>query len=470
MTRESWTGRIGFVLAAAGSAVGLGNLWRFPWMTAENGGSAFLLVYLGIVLAVGVPGLLAEFVIGRRSQKSPVGALRDLSGSRNWGHVGLLTVVAGLVLLSFYSVVGGWILRYFVASPTGAYFDNPGAYFDAISVGPEAAAFHVLFLALTAGVVYGGVRDGIERATTVMMPIVFIALIGLSVWVSGLSGASEAYEFYLSFDLGTVQSSFLDIVLAAAGQALFTLSVGAGTMITYASYVGEDRSLPADATLVAVLNTAVGVLAGLVVFPLLFSTPGADVETSGPGALFVGVATAFAELPAGRLAAVGFFAVVALAALSSSISMLEIVVAYLVDERDRSRQQAVLGVGAVVLVTGTASAFVPPLFNALAGPVVDFVLTTGLFAFVVFTAWVLGGDAVDEFVRGTQFSSGLADAWRLLVGIVIPPFLAFTLLVGVVGLLDVTLASWQLGLAGVVVAGVVVSLVRRTRTEAGTAA
>jgi NSS family neurotransmitter:Na+ symporter len=241
-------------------------------------------------------------------------------------------------------------------------------------------------------------------------------------------------------------------------------------MITYASYVGEDRSLPADATLVAVLNTAVGVLAGLVVFPLLFSTPGADIETSGPGALFVGVATAFSELPAGRLAALGFFAVVTLAALSSSISMLEIVVAYLVDERGRSRQQAVVGVGAVVLVTGTVSAFTPALFEALAGPVVDFVLTTGLFAFVVFAAWVLGGAAADEFVRGTRFSAGLADAWRLLVGVVIPPFLAFTLFVGVLGVAGVTLPSWVLGVVGTVVAAVVVSLVRWTRDGTGAAA
>src|SRR6056297_700981 len=233
MARESWTGRVGFVLAAVGSAVGLGNIWRFPWMTAENGGSAFLVVYLGIVLAVGVPGLLAEFVLGRRSRKSPVGALRDLSGSRNWGHVGLLSVLAGLVLLSFYSVVGGWILRYLVASPTGAYFDAPGAYFDAIAYGPGAAAFHVLFLALTAGVVYGGVRDGIERATTVMMPVVLLVLVGMAAWVSGLDGAGDAYAFYLAFDLDTIRANFLDIVLSAAGQALFTLSVGAGTMITY---------------------------------------------------------------------------------------------------------------------------------------------------------------------------------------------------------------------------------------------
>ena len=464
MARESWTGRVGFVLAAVGSAVGLGNLWRFPWMTAENGGSAFLVVYLGIVLAVGVPGLLAEFVLGRRSRKSPVGALRDLSGSRNWGHVGLVSVVAGLVLLSFYSVVGGWILRYLVASPTGAYFDAPGAYFDGIAFGPGAAAFHALFLALTAGVVYGGVRDGIERATTVMMPVVLLVLAGMAAWASGLDGAGDAYAFYLAFDLDAIQANFLDVVLSAAGQALFTLSVGAGTMITYASYVGEDRSLPADATMVAVLNTTVGVLAGLVVFPLLFSTPGVGVETSGPGALFVGVATAFAALPAGPVLAAGFFAVVALAALSSSISMLEIVVAYLVDERDVDRRRATLGVAAVVLVTGTASAFTPELFSLLAGPVVDVVLTLGLFAFVVFTAWVLGADAVAEFARGTRFSTGLADAWRVLVGVVLPPFLLFTLGVGVADAAGVDVGTPVVVGVALAASALVVVLVARTRT------
>jgi len=234
-------------------------------------------------------------------------------------------------------------------------------------------------------------------------------------------------------------------------------------MLTYASYVGEDRSLPADATLVAVFNTAVGVLAGLVVFPLLFSTPNVDVATSGPGALFVGIATAFSTLPAGRLLAVGFFAVVALAALSSSISMLEIVVAYLVDERDLSRQRATAGVASVVLATGTVSAFSPTVFGFLAGTVVDVVLTTGLLAFVVFTAWVLGADAVDEFARGTRFSTGLGDAWRVLVGVVIPPFLVFTLFVGLGDVVGLSLSTWQVAIAAVAVAAVLVGVVVRTR-------
>ncbi|WP_435364359.1 sodium-dependent transporter [Haloarchaeobius sp. DYHT-AS-18] len=453
MARESWTSRIGFILAAVGSAVGLGNIWRFPWMTAENGGSAFLVLYLGIVLAVGVPGLVAEFVIGRRAGKSPVGALESLSGSKHWGKVGLITVLAGLVLLSFYSVVGGWILRYFFASATGAYFDAPGAYFGSISYGAGAAGFHVLFLAITAGIVAGGIRGGIERATTVMMPIVILMLGALAVWAGGLSGAGEAYDFFLTFDAAYVQANALDILLSAAGQALFTLSVGAGTMITYASYIGEDRSLPADGSIIALLNTGVGVLAGFVVLPLLFSTPNVDPATSGPGALFVGVATAFGELPGGRLLALGFFAVVSLAALSSSISMLEIPVAYLVDEHGFERKTATAGLAAFVLVTGTVSAFSSEVFGILAGPVVDILLTTGLFAFVVFAAWVLGGDAVEEFTLGTRFSSGLGDAWRLLIGVVLPPFLLFTLFNGILGYL-----GWQAPVEYVAVAAIFVGL------------
>src|SRR6056297_3292855 len=162
MARESWQTRIGFILAAVGSAVGLGNLWRFPWMTSENGGAAFLLVYLGVVLVVGVPGLLAEFVIGRRSRRNPVGALSDLSNSKGWTAFGHLFVVTAVVLLSFYSVVGGWILRYVAASATGAYFADPGAYFAGIDYGIEAVALHLVFLGATAGIVLRGVRRGIE--------------------------------------------------------------------------------------------------------------------------------------------------------------------------------------------------------------------------------------------------------------------------------------------------------------------
>jgi len=434
MTRETWATRTGFILAAAGSAVGLGNIWRFPWMTAENGGSAFLAVYLLVVLGVGVPGLLGEFVIGRRARRNPVGALRNLSGSRGWAAVGAVSAVTGVALLSFYSVVGGWILRYLLVSvagpPTGgaAYLANPGAYFEAISFGYEAVAFHLLFLALTGGIVLGGVRRGIELGTKVMMPAILVLLVGMAAWVVTQPGAGAGYQFFLGFEFAALRENFFVVLGPAAGQALFTLSVGAGTMVTYASYLGEDRSLPFDGSVIALLNTGVGVLAGLVVFPLLFSQ-GVDPGTGGPGALFVGIAGAFAALPGGDLLAVAFFGVVSLAALSSSISMLEIPVAVLVDEGGWSRRRAVGTLLALVAATGAVTALRPALFDVVAGTLVDLLLTGGLLAFLLFAAWVLGREAVEEYLTGAgPVAARLATPWLFAIGVVIPVFLVFTLL------------------------------------------
>jgi NSS family neurotransmitter:Na+ symporter len=426
---------MGFILAAVGSAVGLGNIWRFPWVTAENGGSAFLLVYLGIVMAVGVPGILGEFVIGRRSGRNPVGALRELSGSRTWGLVGMFSVLTGVVLLSFYSVVGGWILRYFVESLVALgtagpapYFADPGPYYDSLAFTTDAVLYHVAFLLLTGLIVFAGIRKGIEVGTKVMMPAILLLLVGLAVWASQQPNAAAGYEFYLSFDLATLRANFFDVLGPAAGQALFTLSLGAGTMITYSSYLGDDRSLPFDATTIAVLNTFVGVLAGLVVFPLLFSVTG-EAGGSGPGALFVSIAGAFARLPAGTLVATLFFGVVTLAALSSSISMLEIPVSFLVDEFDLSRPVAVAGMAGLITVTGAANALQPSLFGFVAGPLVDSLLTTGLIAFLLFVGWVLGVDAIDEFRKGAgPLADSLSTPWLLAVGVAIPFFLVFTLL------------------------------------------
>ncbi|RLM57130.1 sodium-dependent transporter [Halobellus sp. Atlit-31R] len=441
MARETWATRAGFILAAAGSAVGLGNIWRFPWVTADNGGSAFLIVYLGIVLLVGVPGLLGEFVVGRRGKKSPVGAFRDLSGSRAWGLWGVFYVFTAIALISFYSVVGGWILRYFgesalaVAGGQPAYFASPGQYFGGVAAGLDALGFHFLFLGLTALVVYAGVRRGIELGTKVMMPAVLVLLVGLAVWAGTRAGAAEAYAFYLSFDVATIRANFFDVLAPAAGQALFTLSLGAGTMITYASYIDENRSLPFDGTIIAVLNTLVGVLAGLVVFPLLFSLGVDPTQTApGPGALFVGLAGAFAQLPGGALVATAFFGVVVLAALSSSISMLEIPVSFLVDEYGFSRRRAVALVTGGVVVTGGVCAVNPTIagrtvFGFVAGPLVDTLLTLGLAAVLVFAGWVMGRDAIAELRSGAGgVSRPLATPWLLGAGVVLPIFLLFTLL------------------------------------------
>ncbi|MUV58079.1 sodium-dependent transporter [Halogeometricum sp. CBA1124] len=436
MTRETWATRMGFILAAVGSAVGLGNIWRFPWITAENGGSAFLAVYLGIVLLVGVPGLLGMFVVGRRAKRNPVGALRSLSGSDRWGLAGGFLVFSSLVLISFYSVVGGWILRYFGESVLGLvtgtvpYFANPGASFGAASAGLDAVAFHLVFLALTALIIVAGIRGGIELATKWMMPAIFALLVGLGVWASTQAGAAEAYAFYLRFDTSVLRENFFGLLGPAAGQALFTLSLGVGTMITYASYLDEDRSLPFDGASVAVLNTVVGVLAGLVVFPLLFTLGIEPGETgTGAGALFVGLAGAFSQLPAGTFVATAFFAVVALAALSSAISILEISVSFLVDEHGLPRRRAAAVVGGVVAVTGSVCALEPSVFGFVAGTLVDILLTVGLTVCLVFVGWVMGRDALTEFRKGAgPVGRAVATPWLFGVGVVLPVFLVFTLL------------------------------------------
>lgn len=436
MTRETWATRMGFVLAAVGSAVGLGNLWRFPWMVGTNGGAAFLLAYLLVVVGVGVPGLLAALVVGRRAESSPVGAFRDLSGRRWWGLAGAGMVLTSAVLLSFYSVVVGWVLRYTLEAllalggGQAPYVADPTGYYAAVGFGGDALLFQLGFLALTAVVVAGGVRGGIETATTWMMPAIAVLLVGLAAWASTRPGAGAGYAFLLQFDASVLREDVFTVLGPAAGQALFTLSLGAGTMITYASYLGEDRSLPADATTIALLNTGVGVLVGLVVFPLLASL-GVDPNSTGTGAgaLFIGLAGAFASLPGGEVVAAAFFFVVLLAALSSAISILEIPVAFLVDEFGWARRRATVAVGGVLAVSGGALALQPAAFGFVAGTLVNVLLTVGLIATLVFVAWVLGSDALAEVRTGAgAVTDALAEPWLLAVGVALPALLAFTLL------------------------------------------
>ncbi|SFC49395.1 neurotransmitter:Na+ symporter, NSS family [Halobiforma haloterrestris] len=465
MVRESWASRAGFILAAVGSAIGLGNLWRFPWMTAENGGSAFLLLYLFTVLVVGVPGLLAAFVIGRRSNRNPVGAFKSLSGSRFWTALGGLCVVTSIMLLSFYSVVGGWILRYFLESATGAYFADPEAHFATISYGAEAFGYQLAVLAATSLIVGAGIRRGIEATTKVMMPGIVVLLVGLAIWAAGQPDTAQGYEFYLGFDGAYLAENFLSVLGSAAGQALFTLSIGGGTMITYASYVDDDRSLPLDASVIAVFNLGIGILAGLVVFPLLFSFAPGPTE-GGPGALFVGIASAFANLPGGRLLGAVFFLVVFLAALTSLISILEIPVSFLVDEFDLERSTATRGLFALVALTGGVNAFSPAVFTLFADHLVDLLLVLGLTGFMVYTAWVLGPAAIEEYLEGSgAISRPLAIPWRYAIGTVFPAFLLFTFYADVTALAGLSVGRGLLSVGTLLTMVVLVSIARRTVPE-----
>ncbi|WP_256684434.1 sodium-dependent transporter [Halococcus qingdaonensis] len=410
--RETWATRVGFILAAIGSAVGLGNIWRFPFQTASNGGAAFLVVYLLAVLLIGIPVLLAEFVIGRRANTSAIGAFRKLSHP-GWWFVGAIGVVAAFWTLSYYSVIGGWVLRYIGGSITGGALAAPESYFGAISVGLPSVGTHAIFMLITIGIVALGIEDGIELATKVMVPAVVVMLVGLAAFAATLPGASEGYAFFLNPNLDTIIANAGSVLPAAFGQAFFSLSVGFSVMITYASYLGEDDSLPVDGVTIGISNTVIGVLAGLVVLPLLFAQ-GVSPDTSGPGAVFVAIPTALAELPGGDIVgqAVGivFFGVILIAALSSAISLLEAVVAYLVDNYGFSRLPTAAGIGAAIFLLGIPSAWETAWLDWFDGIGVTLLLPTAVLFVVLFVGWVLGQDAIDELTDGSGIGS-LAPIW-----------------------------------------------------------
>ncbi|MFD1514990.1 sodium-dependent transporter [Halomarina rubra] len=416
--RETWATRAGFILAAIGSAVGLGNIWRFPFQTATNGGSAFLLVYLVAVLVIGIPALLGEFVIGRRSNINAIEAFNKL-GRPQWAFIGAIGVIGSFWTLSYYSVVGGWVIRFVYGFGSGVVLDAPQEYFGSVAAGPEAAALHALFMLITVTIVALGIEDGIELATKFMVPSIVVLLLGLAVYAFTLPGAGAGYEFYLSPDFAAVSNNAMTVVPAAAGQALFSLSVGFSVMITYASYLGKDDSLTADGLTIAVSNTFVGVLAGLVVIPLLFAAGigigdgGLVSGGGGAGAVFVGVTTALADLPgvAAQVVGVVFFGTVLVAALSSSISLLEAVVSYLVDNYRLSRAPTAAGLGTVIFLLGVPSALDTAWLTWFDGIGVSLFLPVAVFLVVLFVGWILGAEAVDELRQGTSGGSTLPMVW-----------------------------------------------------------
>ena len=439
--RETWATRAGFILAAVGSAVGLGNIWQFPFKTSEYGGATFLVVYLVAALGIGLPAMLAEFVIGRRSNLNAIGAFEKL-GYGNWKWVGVLGVGTGFWILSYYSVVGGWVLRYIGGSVTGAYFGDPAAYFGQVSAGLDALALHALFMIVVVAIVAGGVEDGIEKATKLMVPSIVVILGALAVWVFTLPGAAPGYSYFLSPDLSQLSLSIsfdplpsfsgplTEIIPFAVSQAFFSLSLGMGAMITYASYVGEDQSLFGDSITVVVFNSAVGILAGLVVIPLLF-VQGIEPGSGGAGALFVSLATAFAELPAGRAVGVVFFGVVLIAALSSAISLLEVVVSYAVDNYGARRPQIAAALGGLIFLLGIPSALDTAWLGWFDTLAYQLLLPVSVLGVLVFIGWVFGRPAVDELLSGSSLGGGVGLTWLWLVRTVVVLGVVLTLALGV---------------------------------------
>ena len=341
-TRESWSSNLGFILAGAGSAIGLGNIWRFPYMTGKNGGGAFLLVYLFCVFFIGLPVLIAEVAMGRRTQKSPIGAYQALRRSWFWPIIGGLGVLCGLLILSYYSVIAGWTLGYLVKSALGtlSHVTTPesaqSVFLDFIQSKNLTLGYHALFIFLCFAVVIGGVRGGIERWSRILLPVLFLLLLVLAIRSLTLDGAAEGLRFYLTPDISKIN---LQVSLAALGQGFFTLSLGMGAMITYGSYLGAKEHIPYSSFMITIFNTSVSLLAGLVIFPAVFVF-GFD-PAEGPSLVFQVLPAVFSQLPAGQIFAVLFFVLLVIAALTSGISLLEVVVSALMDQLKWSRGLAV---------------------------------------------------------------------------------------------------------------------------------
>lgn len=355
--RGTWGSRSGFILAAAGSAIGLGNLWGFPTRVGQGGGAVFVLVYLACTLFICFPIMIAELAVGRCAQKDPVGSFLAIKPGTAWWLVGALGVLTGAGILSFYAVIAGWAVAYIWFAATGAVSGSPdaaGAFFaDFTGNGLLNIGLTLLVLVTTAAVIMGGIRSGIERVTKAMMPLLFVLLVILAARAVTLPGAAEGLAYYLRPDFSKLWD--VGVFSAALGQAFFSLSLGMGAMITYGSYLTKGQGIAAAAAWVVVVDTAIALLAGFIIFPSGFSIPGFDPSASGPGLIFVVLPRLFAALPGGQLFGAAFFVLLTMAALTSTISLLEVPVAHLIDVHRWPRPQAVLLVMAVVFVAAIPS-------------------------------------------------------------------------------------------------------------------
>ncbi len=429
--RDQWGSKIGFIMAAAGSAIGLGNLWKFPYMAGQNGGGAFVFVYFAILILVGFTLMLAEIIIGRNTQLSAVGAYKKLNAK--WSWLGGIGVLAGFMILSFYSVVGGWTINYIVKSVTGGLASSDpavlGGLFEQLIANPtEPIIYHALFMILTLGIVKGGISGGIEKATKILMPGLFIMMFIIMIRALTLNGAMAGVEFLLAPDFSKINGG---VILAALGQVFFSLSLGMGTMITYGSYLSKNEDLVVSSISIPLLDTAIALLAGLTILPAVFAfgfDPG-----QGPGLLFVTLPAVFAQMPLGTLFALIFFVLVLFAALTSSISLLEVNVAYVVDEFNWDRKKATFVMSGLIFLVGVAASLsMGPwadiniiggrnIFDSLDFVASNILLPLGGMFMCIFIGWIWGlENAIKEASNNGKLAFKLAPFWGFLVKWVAP--------------------------------------------------
>lgn len=425
-SRELWGSRLGFILAAVGSAVGLGNMWGFPYRTAENGGAAFVLLYVLLTVLVGIPIMIAEFGLGRSTRQSPIGAL-TATGGRAWRPAGYLFVLSGLLILAYYSVIAGWVTRYAVDTVLSPFPADAGGYFARVSSGTPAVLYHLGFMAATIFIVAGGVAKGIERVSLFMMPLLFAIVVGLAVWAAFLPGAREGHAFYLLPRFEELLS--LDTLAAAASQAFFSLSLGMGAMLTFASYLTKDSSLPQEATIISISDFSVAFFAGLVVFPVIFALSLQDaVGESTIGALFISIPGAFQAMGAtGRIVGLLFFIALFIGAITSAVSLLEVVVSSAIDNWKISRKSAAIIAGGLIAAIGILPARNTDVLGAMDAVATEIFLPVGGLLISILVGWRMS-DRIAAFTEGAGPGAlAFMGMWRWFLRIIVPPILLLVL-------------------------------------------
>ena len=440
-----WSSRFAFILAATGSAVGLGNIWKFPYITGENGGGAFVMVYLLCVAALGVPIMIAEIMLGRRGRKSPINTMQDLATEAGvaprWQYLGWMGMIAGFLILAYYSVIAGWAMAYIVKAFFGSFMNSSAEeiqrLFENLMASPIQQVFwHTAFLFITMQFVMRGVQGGLEKAVRFLMPSLFVILIFLVGYAMTSGGYEQAMTFLFNPDFSKIDA---DAILTAMGHAFFTLSLGMGAIMVYGSYLPGHVSIAKTTFFIAGADTVVALLAGIAIFPLVFAN---NLEaTAGPGLIFQTLPLAFGHMGGGWLFGLLFFVLLFFAALSSSISLIEPAVAWLVENKDVERHQAcvwsgaacwVLGVGVVFSfnIWSDLKLFDKNLFQLLDYLTANLMLPLGGMAIAIFAGWMMKtADAEQEL----DIPSQGFQVWQFLIKYVAPAavFLVFLHVVGV---------------------------------------
>ena len=433
-----WSSRLMFILAAAGSAVGLGNIWRFPYLAGEHGGGIFVLVYLGCIFLIGIPIMSAEILLGRAGRQSPINTMRELarkSGARPfWQIIGWMGAGAGFVILSYYAVIAGWAMSYIFQMGSGS-FNGANAEFTNAAFTSftgdvwSVVGWHSLFMLITIFIAARGVGKGLEATVKILMPALFVLLIVLVVWAGLTSGHFIEGASFL-FSLNLEKFSWAG-VLSAMGQAFFTLSLGMGAIMAYGAYLPKGNSIIGTATTIALLDTGVALMSGLIIFPLVFAN-GLE-STAGPGLMFITLPLAFGQMAGGQIFGMVFFILVSFAAITSAISLVEPAVAWVVERLETSRAVAAMVVGGIAWFIGLGSAFSTNIWAevTLIGEMTFFdtmdyvanniVLPLGGMLIALFAGWVLDKKILDaEMVEDL----GFYPMWRILVRYIAPAAVA----------------------------------------------